>query len=50
MSAFIAIGGDGWTLPDHFTSGSPAEHLIGAVPIYIVFLEAFIRLANNRYP
>ena len=48
MRAFAVLGGDGWTLPDYFTSAKLAEQLIHAALIRVVILEAFIRLANNR--
>ena len=43
MRAFAVLGGDGWTLPDYFTSAKLAEHLIHAALIRVVILEAFIQ-------
>lgn len=45
--AVLALGGDGRTLRDHFTSSKLAEHLIHASLVKVVTLEVFIRLANN---
>jgi hypothetical protein len=46
-SAYLVLGGDGWTLRDYYVSGELAKHLIHADRVRVVTLEAFIRLANN---
>lgn len=46
-TAYLVLGGDGWTLRDYYVSGKLAEHLIHADRVTVVTLEAFIRLANN---
>jgi hypothetical protein len=45
--AYLVLGGDGWSLREYFTSGALSEHLVHAVLVRVVTLEAFIRLANN---
>lgn len=45
--AYLVLGGDGWTLRDYFTSGALKEHLIHAMTVEVVTLEAFVRLANS---
>lgn len=46
-TAYLVLGGDGWTLRDYYVSGALAEHLIHARLVNVVTLEAFVRLANN---
>jgi hypothetical protein len=38
--AYLALGGDGWTLRDYFTSGNLSEHLIHLSLVRVVTLEA----------
>ena len=45
--AYLALGGDGWTLRDYFVSGRLADRLIHASIVNVLTLEAFVRLANN---
>ncbi len=45
--AYLVLGGDGWTLRDYYVSGALANHLVHAVLVRVVTLEAFVRLANN---
>jgi len=37
--AYLALGGDGWTLRDYYTSGQLAEHLIHAALVRVVNLK-----------
>lgn len=46
-TAYLVLGGDGWTLRDYFTSGAMKNHLIHAGLVNVVTLEAFVRLANG---
>jgi hypothetical protein len=47
-TAYLVLGGDGWTLRDYYVSGALAEHLIHADRVHVVTLEAFVRLANSK--
>ncbi|MGQ0732347.1 MAG: PD-(D/E)XK nuclease superfamily protein [Acidobacteriota bacterium] len=46
-TAYLVLGGDGWTLRDYYVSGKLAEHLTHAGHVKVVALEAFVRMANN---
>jgi hypothetical protein len=45
--AYLALGGEGWTLRDYFTSGDLEKHLKNSEAVHIVTLEGFIALANG---
>jgi hypothetical protein len=47
QKAYLALGGDGWTLRDFFTSGGLQNHLIHANKVQVVTLERFVALANQ---
>lgn len=46
-SAYLVLGGDGWSLREYYTSGKLADHLIHAGLVKVVTLEAFVRMANS---
>ena len=46
-SAYLVLGGEGWTLRDYYTSGDMTKYLIHAELVKVVKLETFVRLANN---
>jgi hypothetical protein len=47
QKAYLALGGDGWTLRDFYTSGGLQQHLIHADKVHVVTLERFVALANQ---
>jgi hypothetical protein len=47
QKAYLALGGDGWTLREFYTSGGLQDHLIHADKVHVVTLERFVALANQ---
>jgi PD-(D/E)XK nuclease superfamily protein len=47
QKAYLALGGDGWTLRDFYTSGGLQRHLTHADKVQVVTLERFVALANQ---
>lgn len=47
QKAYLALGGDGWTLRDFYTSGGLQAHLIHADKVQVLTLERFVALANQ---
>jgi hypothetical protein len=45
--AYIALGGEGWTLRDFYTQGDLDRFLIDADGVDIVTLERFVAMAND---
>lgn len=45
--AYLALGGDGWTLRDFYTTGGLQNHLTHADKVQVVTLERFVALANQ---
>ena len=46
-TAYLVLGGEGWTLRDFFVGGGLTRHLTNIDHVHIVNLESFIALANN---
>lgn len=46
-SAYLVLGGDGWTLRDFYLGGGLNDHLADARLVNIVNLERFIALSNQ---
>ena len=46
-SAYLVLGGLGWTLRDFYTSGGLREHLPRAERVRVVTLEQFVATANQ---
>ena len=46
-SAYLVLGGDGWTLRDFYLGGGLNDHLADAELVNIVNLERFIALSNQ---
>ena len=47
QKAYLALGGDGWTLRDFYTSGGLHGHLVHADKVRVLTLERFVALANQ---
>jgi hypothetical protein len=47
QKAYLALGGDGWTLRDFYTSGGLQGHLVHADKVQVLTLERFVALANQ---
>ncbi len=47
QKAYLALGGDGWTLRDFYTSGGLQGQLVHADKVQVVTLERFVALANQ---
>ena len=46
-SAYLVLGGNGWTLRDFYTGGGLQKHLVNTDKVKIVTLEDFVARANN---
>src|SRR5262245_16855594 len=47
QSAYVVLGGEGWTLRDVYTTGGLQSYLKGAERVELVTLEAFVARANK---
>lgn len=47
VSAYLVLGGPGWTLRDFFASGALKKHLVFADRVDILNLESFVAKANS---
>jgi hypothetical protein len=47
QTAYLVLGGEGWTLRDFYVNGGLSRHLVHADRVSIVTLEKFIGLANR---
>jgi hypothetical protein len=47
QKAYLALGGDGWTLREFYTSGGLQAHLTHADKVQVLTLERFVALANQ---
>lgn len=47
QSAYLVLGGEGWTLRNFYTSGGLQQYLSGTASVNIVTLESFIAKANQ---
>lgn len=46
-TAYLVLGGDGWTLRNYYVEGGLSGHLVHAHKVRIVTLERFVALANQ---
>ena len=46
-TAYVVLGGEGWTLRKFYTSGGLAKYLRGGDKVEIVTLESFVARANQ---
>lgn len=46
-SAYLVLGGEGWTLREFYASGGLSRYLRDAEAVQIVTLEGFVARANN---
>lgn len=45
--AYLVLGGEGWSLRDHYLSGKVQQYLKNCEPVRIVSLEGFVAKANR---